>query len=120
MPDAGARALPAISMMRDEKTARAEEDKMYPHISQGLADERVRDRQIDATRAQRARQFRLIRRARKAAIADIRVPDSYDHFLCQTPEAPVPAPPAAAPIHGRPVPPTSPPPRAGPAPRRPT
>jgi hypothetical protein len=103
MPDAGARALPAISIVRDEKAARTEEDKMYPHISQALADERVKDRHIDATRAQRARQFRLIRRARKAAIADIRIPDSYDDFLCQTAEAAVREPTAAGRIHGRAV-----------------
>ena len=83
MPDAGVRVLPAISMLRDEEAARKEEDRMYPYTSQALANERVRDLHNDATRAQRARQVRLSRRARKAAFADIRVPDSYDDFLCQ-------------------------------------
>ncbi len=69
---------------------------MYPYTSQALAKERVRDLQIDATRAQRARQIRLSRRARKAALADVRVPDSYDDFLCQTAEAAMREPTAAS------------------------
>jgi hypothetical protein len=87
MPDAGARALPAISIVRDEEAPRTEEDTMHPYTSQALAQERVRDFHADATRDQRARQFRLGRRARKAATADIRIPDSYEDFLCQTAEA---------------------------------
>jgi hypothetical protein len=87
MPDAGARALPAISIMRDEEAPRTEEDTMYPYTSRALAEERVRDFHADATRDQRARQVRLGRRARKAATADIRVPDSYEDFLCQTAKA---------------------------------
>ena len=55
MPDAGVRALPAISMLRDEEAPRTEEDKMYPYTSQALAQERVRDMHADATRAQRAK-----------------------------------------------------------------
>jgi len=87
MPDAGARALPAFSIMRDEEAPRTEEDTMYPYISRALAQERVRDLHADAARDQRARQLRLSRRARKAEFADIRVPDSYEDFLCQTAEA---------------------------------
>jgi hypothetical protein len=68
---------------------------MYPYASQALAKERVRDLQNDATRAHRARQIRLGRRARKASLADIRVPDSYDDFLCQTAEAAMREPTAA-------------------------
>ena len=60
---------------------------MYPYISRALAQERVRDLHADAARDQRARQLRLSRRARKAEFADIRVPDSYEDFLCQTAEA---------------------------------
>ena len=96
MPDAGVRVLPAISMLRDEEAARIEEDRMYPHTSLALAQERVRDMQIDATRAQRVRQIRRNRRAQKAAFADIRVPDSYDDFLCQTAEATMREPTAAS------------------------
>jgi len=69
---------------------------MYPYISRALAQERVRDWQDDATRAQRARQVRLSRRAKKAAHADIRVPDSYEDFLCQTAEAAMREPTAAS------------------------
>ena len=87
MPDAGVRALPAISMLRDEEAPRTEEDKMYPYTSQALAQERVRDMHADATRAQRAKQVRRNRRAEKAAFAEVRVPDSYEDFLCQTAEA---------------------------------
>jgi hypothetical protein len=96
MPDAGVRALPAISMLRDEEAARIEEDRMYPYTSQALAQERVRDLHNDATRAQRARQIRLSRRARKAASADIQVPDSYEDFLCQTAKAAMREPTAAS------------------------
>ena len=95
MPDAGVRVLPAISMLRDEEAARIEEDRMYPHTSLALAQERVRDMQIDATRAQRVRQIRRNRRAQKAAVADIRVPDSYDDFLCQTAQSAMREPTAA-------------------------
>ena len=89
MPDAGGRALPAISIMRDEEAPRTEEDTMYPYTSRALAQERVRDFHADATREQRARQLRLSRRARKATLADIQVPDSYEDFLCQTAKAAV-------------------------------
>jgi len=70
--------------MRDEEAPRTEEDKMFPYTSRALAQERVRDFHADATRDQVARQFRLSRRARKAAFADIHAPDSYEDFLCQT------------------------------------
>ena len=96
MPDAGVRVLPAISMLRDEEAPRIEEDRMYPYTSQALAQERVRDLHNDATRAQRARQIRLSRRARKAASADIQVPDSYEDFLCQTAKAAMREPTAAS------------------------
>lgn len=76
---------------------------MYPYTSQALAKERVRDLQMDATRARRARQVRLGRRARKAALADIRVPDSYDDFLCQTAEAAMREPTAASRATGQAV-----------------
>ena len=83
--------LPAISNMRDEEAPRTEEETMYPYISRALAQERARDLQADATRAHRARQFRLARRAqrtaRQAALADIQIPDSYEDFLCQTAES---------------------------------
>ena len=69
---------------------------MYPYTSQALAQERVRDLHNDATRAQRARQIRLSRRARKAASADIQVPDSYEDFLCQTAKAAMREPTAAS------------------------
>src|SRR5215831_18619944 len=87
MPNAGARALPAFSIMRDEEAPRTEEDTMYPYTSRALAQERVRDLHTDATMDRRARQLRLGRRARKAASADVRVPDTYEDFLCQTAEA---------------------------------
>jgi len=96
MPDAGVRALPAISMLRDEEAARTEEDRMYPYTSQALAQERVRDMHADATRAQRAKQIRRNRRAEKAAFAEVRVPDSYEDFLCQTAEAAMREPTAAS------------------------
>ena len=96
MPDAGVRVLPAISMLRDEEAPRIEEDRMYPYTSQALAQERVRDMHADATRAQRAKQVRRNRRAEKAAIADVRVPDSYEDFLCQTAEAAMREPTAAS------------------------
>ena len=96
MPDAGVRVLPAISMLRDEEAPRTEEDKMYPYTSQALAQERVRDMHADATRAQRAKQVRRNRRAEKAAFAEVRVPDSYEDFLCQTAEAAMREPTAAS------------------------
>ena len=96
MPDAGVRALPAISMLRDEEAPRTEEDKMYPYTSQALAQERVRDMHADATRAQRAKQVRRNRRAEKAAFAEVRVPDSYEDFLCQTAETAMREPTAAS------------------------
>ena len=96
MPDAGVRVLPAISMLRDEEAARTEEDKMYPYTSRALAQERVRDMHADATRAQRAKQVRRNRRAEKAAFAEVRVPDSYEDFLCQTAEAAMREPTAAS------------------------
>ena len=96
MPNAGARTLPAFSIMRDEEAPRTEEDTMFPYTSRALAQERVRDLHADAARDQRARQVRLSRRARKAAVADIRVPDSYEDFLCQTAEAAMREPTAAS------------------------
>lgn len=96
MPNAGARALPAFSIMRDEEAPRTEEDTMFPYTSRALAQERVRDLHADAARDQRARQIRPSRRARKAATADIRVPDSYEDFLCQTAEAAMREPTAAS------------------------
>ena len=96
MPDAGVRVLPAISMLRDEEAARTEEDKMYPYTSRALAQERVRDLHADATRAQRAKQVRRNRRAEKAAFAEVRVPDSYEDFLCQTAKAAMREPTAAS------------------------
>ena len=96
MPDAGVRALPAISMLRDEEAPRTEEDKMYPYTSLALAQERVRDLHADATRDQRAKQLRLGRRARKAELADVRMPDSYEDFLCQTAGAAMREPTAAS------------------------
>jgi hypothetical protein len=101
MPDGGPRALPAISMVRDEEAPRTKEDTMYPYTSQALAKERVRDLHIEATRAQRARVLRQGRRAQKAALADIRVPDSYDDFLCQTAEAAMREPTAVGRAHGQ-------------------
>ncbi len=90
MPDARALTLEAISNMRDEAAPRTEEETMYPYISRALAQERARDMQTDATRAHRARQFRLVRRARRdaqqAALAGIQIPDNYEDFLCQTAE----------------------------------
>jgi hypothetical protein len=88
MPDAECLALPAFSIVRAETAARTEEDTMYPYISRALAQERARDLQADATRAHRARQLRLVRRARRAhsTLADIQIPDSYEDFLCRTAE----------------------------------
>ena len=63
---------------------------MYPYISRALAQERARDLQADATRAHRARQVRLVRRAHRdeqSTVAAIRIPDSYEDFLCQTAES---------------------------------
>jgi hypothetical protein len=64
---------------------------MYPYIARAMAQERARDLQNDATRAHRARQFRLIRRAQRRghteSLADIQIPDSYDDFLSQTAES---------------------------------
>ena len=71
---------------------------MYPYTSRALAQERARDLQDEATRAHRARQFRLARRARRhgqqTTLATI--PDSYDDFLCQTAEAAMREPTAAS------------------------
>ena len=64
---------------------------MYPYIARALAQERARDLQDDATRAHRARQFRLIRRTGRGrhteSLANIQIPDSYEDFLCQTAES---------------------------------
>ena len=103
MPDAGVRALPAISILRDEEAPRTEEDTMYPYTSLALAQERVRDLHADATRDQQAKQLRLGRRARKAKLADVRMPDSYEDFLCQTAEATMREPSAASRVTGQAV-----------------
>ena len=89
MPDAGGLALPAFSIMRDEEAPRTEEETMYPYISRALAQERARDLHAEATRAHRARQLRLARRARheQSTLADIQIPDSYEDFLCRTAES---------------------------------
>jgi hypothetical protein len=60
---------------------------MYPYISQVLADERAKELQNEVTRAHRARHARLVRRARQNALGSVRVPDSYEDFLCQTAES---------------------------------
>jgi hypothetical protein len=90
MPDAGGPALPAISIVRGEAAPHTEEDSMYPYISRAMAQERARDLQNDAIRAHRARQLRLVRRARREqdnALANVQIPDSYEDFLCQTAES---------------------------------
>src|SRR5215469_11388284 len=65
---------------------RTEEVVMYTSISLLLAEERARDLQNEATLAHLARQARLARRARRAhsAAHTVRVPESYEDFLCQT------------------------------------
>lgn len=60
---------------------------MYPYISRALAQERARELQSEATRAHRARQLRLIRRARHGQNVRVEIPDSYEDFLCRTAEA---------------------------------
>jgi hypothetical protein len=61
---------------------------MYPYISRALAQERARDLQAEATRAHQARQLRLVRRARRAqSTLSVKIPDSYEDFLCQTAES---------------------------------
>ncbi len=90
MTDAGGPALPAISMVRGEAAPHTEEDSMYPYISRAMAQERARDLRNDAIRAHRARQFRLVRRARheqESTLANVQIPDSYEDFLCQTAES---------------------------------
>ena len=78
---------------------------MYPYTSQALAQERARDLQNDAARAHRARQLRLIRRARhgrrQTTLADIQMPDSYEDFLCQTAESAMREPTASGRAHGQ-------------------
>jgi hypothetical protein len=78
---------------------------MYPYISQALAQERARDLHNDAARAHRARQLRLIRRAqrgaRRTALPDVQIPDSYEDFLCQTAESAMREPTAAGRAHGQ-------------------
>jgi hypothetical protein len=106
MPDAGAWALPAISIVRGEAAPRTEEDTMYPYISRALAQERARDLQTDATRAHRARQMRLVRRAHRgeqSTVAAIRIPDSYEDFLCRTAESAMREPSATGRASGQPV-----------------
>lgn len=60
---------------------------MYASISLLVAEQRARDMQNEATLAHRAREARLARRARRAHSERVRVPDSYEEFLCQTAEA---------------------------------
>ncbi len=61
---------------------------MYTFISLVVAEQRARDMQNEATLAHRAREARLARRARRAqtVLGSVRVPDSYEDFLCQTAE----------------------------------
>jgi hypothetical protein len=87
MPDARGLTLPAISIMRDGAAYRTEEETMYPYTSRALAEERARDLQAEATRAHRARQLRLARRARRGQKVRVEIPDSYEDFLCRTAEA---------------------------------
>jgi hypothetical protein len=103
MTDAGPGVLAAISMVRGEEAPRTEEDSMYPYISRALAQERARDLQTDATRAHRARQFRLARRARQVAPVSIQIPDSYEDFLCRTAESAMREPAASSRATGQPV-----------------
>jgi hypothetical protein len=104
MPDAKAGALPAISMLRDEEAPRTEEDDMYPYISRALAQERARELQNEATRAHRARQLRLVRRARRHQTpVSIEIPDSYEDFLCRTAESAMREPTAMSRATGQPV-----------------
>jgi hypothetical protein len=78
---------------------------MYPYISRALAEERARDLHNEAARAHRARQLRLIRRARRGgrqtALPDIQIPDSYEDFLCRTAESAMREPTAAGRAHGQ-------------------
>jgi hypothetical protein len=104
MTDAGPRALAAISVVRGEEAPRTEEDSMYPYISRALAQERARDLQCDATRAHRARQLRLLRRARRHQTpVSIQIPDSYEDFLCRTAESAMREPTATSRASGQPV-----------------
>ena len=61
---------------------------MYTLISLVVAEQRARDMQNEATLAHRAKEARLARRARRAhtVLGSVRVPDSYEDFLCQTAE----------------------------------
>ena len=61
---------------------------MYTSISLLVAEQRAKDMQNEATLAHRAKEARLARRARRAQAvrASVRVPDSYEDFLCQTAE----------------------------------
>jgi hypothetical protein len=103
MTDAGAGALAAISMVRGEEAPRTKEDSMYPYISRALAQERARDLHAEAARAHRARQFRLVRRARRHDIPAIQIPDSYEDFLCRTAESAMREPTATSRATGQPV-----------------
>jgi hypothetical protein len=61
---------------------------MYPYNSQVLVQEHAKDLQNEATWASRARQARLARRVRRVRhVESVRVPDSYEDFLCQTAES---------------------------------
>ncbi len=72
---------------------------MYPYISLALAEERIRDLHNEAIVAERGRQARRIRRAQRGGgtrpagyaqpgtLSSVRVPDSYEDFLCQTAES---------------------------------
>jgi hypothetical protein len=59
---------------------------MYPYISQVLAEQHTRELQNEATWAHRARQARRARRAKSAPVK-VRVPESYEDFLCLTAES---------------------------------
>jgi hypothetical protein len=65
---------------------------MYASISLLVAEQRARDMQNEATLAHRAREARLARRARRArrahtVLGSVRLPESYEDFLCQTAES---------------------------------
>ena len=59
---------------------------MYASISLLVAEQRARDMQNEATLAHRAREARRARRA-QTVLGGVRVPDSYEDFLCQTAES---------------------------------
>jgi len=78
---------------------------MYPYISRALAQERARDLQSDAARAQLARQMRLVRRAGRGEQSTVafQAPDSYEDFLCRTAESAMREPSATGRASGQPV-----------------